>query len=209
MAAELMKEPTTPSGTDRMEQFGPLRAAFPAGPVLSLFGSSQSTGSSLTLTSWSRLPQLLVRRGVHLLNGGYGGTMADFAASMRSHGGTAVGLISNEIDDVSPAHTYTHVLRVATAFQRLEALIRLGDAHAFLSGGIGTFTELTAVLWLADRGLLPQRRVLLLCAEWRKTVDVLSRNRLLFRSASPLDRRVRVVVDPEELEDALEDAFAP
>ena len=142
--------------------------------IVTVFGASSGSGARRGTEAYKqacRLGKLLAEAGFTVCNGGYGGTMEASAKGAREAGGHAVG-ITNAVFDPARANRYIDDERKAADFyERLRALLTLGDAYVCLPGGVGTLTEFHLAWTLLQTGALPRRPLLCVGPAWRAVLD--------------------------------------
>jgi hypothetical protein len=94
-----------------------------------------------------RLGAVLAERGIELVYGGGSiGLMGQLADSVLAHGGTAIGVIPQKLDDLEVGHTgLSEKIVVDSMHTRKRKMADLSDAFVALPGGYGTLEELAEV----------------------------------------------------------------
>lgn len=174
--------------------------------LIAVYGSS--SGSEEDLARAYSLGRGLAGAGYGVLNGGYGGTMAETARGAREEGGRAVGVTCSEFTfRAGPNPHLSEVVEAPTLFARLETLVRRASGYVVLPGGNGTLAELALTWEHQRRGLLPARPLVVWERPWRSLIEQLGEtpyvgeglDRLIWvddvaeavaaiRSAAPLDQ---------------------
>ncbi len=90
------------------------------------------------------LGRLLVQAGHTVVTGGYGGVMSWVSKGAREAGGDVIGVVIKGVSE--PNMFISEVMVMDTYWQRLGALMEMGDAYIALPGGSGTSVELLAAL---------------------------------------------------------------
>ena len=165
-----------------------------------VFGSSLRGAGDPDIDYWAGIATQLAGGGWGLLSGGYQGTMSYLSSRHIKAGGHAVGITCFTVPDETPSGCYSEMVAVASPFERLEALLRLADAHIVLPGGIGTLVELTSTIWLQDRVLLPERPLLLLGSDWARWLEWFDTVPAGLRGHRPLRQVVTHVATFEQFE---------
>lgn len=154
-----------------------------------VFGSSTQTTGGDDVPE-GRLLSAAIRHvaapGAALVNGGYMGTMADTAARVRAEGGISIGVPCGNLSDSIPEACFDTVIPALDHWERIAALTLVGDAFLVLPGGIGTATEVAALLWNADRGFVRPRPVLFFGEHWRPWLEVTVRHEFSLRDRNIL-----------------------
>jgi uncharacterized protein (TIGR00725 family) len=146
-------------------------------PTVTLFGSARAEPGTAAYGEARRIGQRLAARGFVICNGGYGGTMAAAAEGARSGGGQVVGITLQG----NARHENPHNTRVVAAeslMERIDALIRRGNAYVVFPGGTGTLAEIAVLLEYMNKRLISVRPVALLGDHWRPVLDALGEAKL-------------------------------
>jgi len=129
--------------------------------VVTIFGSGTCRQSDDLYAVVRQLAATLACAGFVICNGGYGGTMAAAARGAVEAGGHTIGVTCSAFR--RRANPYVREVRTtATLLERLDTLVRLGDAYVVLPGGTGTLLELAYVWELINKRLTPRRKPLVI-----------------------------------------------
>lgn len=140
--------------------------------VATVFGSSvvgESLFTDHTQKSdqdWLSFSETLAQSDIPIINGGYQGTMSLIAHRIQKYGGNCFGVVSSSFDDECTHHLFKELFTVDNAFDRLKALISVGDMYIFLPGGIGSVVEIVCTLWYIDRGFMEGKPLYFLGEYW-------------------------------------------
>jgi len=117
--------------------------------------------------------KLLARAGFTIANGGYGGTMTAAAKGAAEAGGEIIGVTCSAFK--GKANKYiTREITTVSLDERLDTLIKLGQAYIVLPGGTGTLLELAKVWELKNKGFLEsQKPIILIGGFWKPLVELL------------------------------------
>lgn len=117
-------------------------------------GSNPGTGTSYVTAAWA-LGEVIAARGLRLVYGGAGvGLMGTVADAVLAAGGTAVGVIPQQLVDREVAHPGLSELRVTGSMHERKAVMAdLSDGFIALPGGFGTLEEFAEVLTWSQLGL--------------------------------------------------------
>jgi hypothetical protein len=133
-------------------------------------GSVAAPGDPLWLAA-EQLGAAVAARGWTLVNGGYGGSMLASAQAARNAGGHVIGVGCTMFK--SPPNDFLSEVRwTDNLYDRLRALVELGDAFICLPGSTGTLLELALVWELINKRMLPPRPILCWGEFWRPVVSV-------------------------------------
>lgn len=97
----------------------------------------------------------LVRQGIELVyGGGRIGLMGTIADTVLAAGGTAIGIIPEQLFAREVGHTgLTHLHIVGSMHARKALMVELSDAFIAMPGGFGTLEEFSEVLTWAQLGI--------------------------------------------------------
>ena len=162
--------------------------------IVTIFGASAARPGTKGYDDALRLGRLLAEAGFVICNGGYGGTMEASARGARKAGGRAIG-ITNAVFDPRHANRYIDDERKAPDFfERLRALLTLGEAYICLPGSVGTLTEFSLAWTLLQTGAVSPRPFLCVGPCWPAVLDAY-RQHLAIR---PKDFALITLVDTVE-----------
>lgn len=175
---------------------------------LVIFGGSDFDAAAETWLAAEALGRAAAGAGWAVVSGGYGGCMEACSRGAAQAGGTATGVVCSIFK--SPPNPYlTEIIRTENLYDRLRALIELGDAYVVMPGSTGTLAELALVWELVNKRMIPRRPILCWGEAWRPVVSIFSgdstRDPRLDTRGLP-DRRVELiqfVSTPEEVMAAL------
>jgi len=180
---------------------------------VTMFGASAAEAGEELMAVAETLGRVFAERGWTLVNGGYGGTMLAGARGARGAGGRAIGVTCSIFK--SPANEFiSEIVTTGDLYERLRAIIDLGDAYLVLPGSTGTLAELALVWELVNKGMIARRPILCWGDAWRPVVGIFERDTTRdprIDSAALPDRRVELIefVDsPREAVAAIARAFA-
>lgn len=94
-----------------------------------------------------RLGRALAERGCIVVTGGNGGLMTVISEAVTGAGGTTVGILAHELEDIGPDHGWfnphnTISIKTGQTFTaRSSIIVRSSDAVILVAGGIGSLTE--------------------------------------------------------------------
>jgi predicted Rossmann-fold nucleotide-binding protein len=176
-----------------------IRSQLPNMPFATIFGSSVTHPDDSRIAEWQGLVPLLTEAGIGLISGGYEGSMSFMSERMTAAGGVSIGICTSSLSDELDPSKYSKLFTAPTVFNRLEALLRLGDFFVVLPGGIGTAVELVSAIWLMDRELTARKPIVVLGPHWQGLLDAILRNPLSLRqSDQSLLRILTFVATPDD-----------
>jgi hypothetical protein len=94
-----------------------------------------------------RLGRALAERGCIVITGGNGGLMTVVSEAVTSAGGTTVGILAHELEEIGPDHGWFNphnTIRIKTGqtfTARSSIVVRSSDAVILVAGGVGSLTE--------------------------------------------------------------------
>jgi len=174
------------------------------GPIISVFGGSRIAPGTEAYEAARRLGHLLARAGYIVCNGGYDGAMEATARGAKEAGGYTIGVTLRAFEPYAPNPFLDEEERAATLLARLERLTALGEGYVVLLGAIGTLLELALVWNLSVIGAAPGKPIVVVGAQWRRTLDAM-RQHLLVRDVDLAS--LTLVETPDEAVAALDEAL--
>lgn len=146
-----------------------------SGKIITVFGTGRAKPDDAVCKTAYQLGRTLAQNGFCLANGGYGGTMKAAAKGAAQIGGQTIGVTCSAFRR-SRANKYITRQIVANSLQeRLDTLIKIGQAYVVLSGGTGTLLELAGVWELKNKGFLNTAKPIILVGQfWRPLLDLIA-----------------------------------
>jgi len=143
--------------------------------IITIFGTSRAKPGDIAYTLAYRVGALLAQAGFTIANGGYGGTMLAAAKGAAEAGGNIIGVTCSAFRD-SKANEYISREIVTDSFdERLDTLLKLGQAYVVLPGGTGTLLELAKVWELKNKGFLnADKPIILVGGFWQPLLDLIA-----------------------------------
>lgn len=143
--------------------------------TVAIFGTSRAEPQDSVYKTAYQLGKLLAQAGFTLANGGYGGTMLAAAKAASKHGGQTIGVTCSAFKSSKANKYITRQITTASLDERLETLIKLGNAYIVLPGGTGTLLELAKVWELKNKGFLNNNKPIILIGEfWQPLVEAMA-----------------------------------
>ena len=174
--------------------------------VVTIFGSSRPKPDDEEYCRAYSLGAELARAGVVVCNGGYAGIMEASARGAKEAGGTTIGVSFTALGPKQHNPWIDRVVQEDTLIHRAMRLVELGDAYVILKGGTGTLLEFSLVWEYMNKGLLPEKPIILLGRFWNGVVDTLN-NELAWEGLEQCTRFVQQVDTPEDAIKALKSRF--
>ena len=142
--------------------------------IITIFGTSRAAAGDAIFTLAMETGRLLAQAGFTIANGGYGGTMLAAAKGAAEAGGEIIGITCSAFKS-SRANVYvTREIDTGSLDERLDTLVKLGQAYIVLPGGTGTLLELAKVWELKNKGFLNANKpIILLGGFWKPLVKLI------------------------------------
>ncbi len=145
--------------------------------TVSVFGTARARAGEPIFALAERLGRELALAGLAVANGGYGGTMLAAAKGAHDAGGKVIGVTCSAFRNSVANEFVTEEVPTASLDERLEKLIRLGQAYVVLPGGTGTLLELAKVWELKNKKFFDRAKPIVLLGDfWRPLVDLVCRD---------------------------------
>ena len=140
--------------------------------TITIFGTGRAKQGDANFQLAYETGKLLAQAGFTIANGGYGGTMLAAAKGAAEAGGEVVGVTCSAFKNSTANKYVTREIITGSLDERLDTLIKLGQAYVVLGGGTGTLLELAKVWELKNKGFLKtDKPIILLGRFWKPLVD--------------------------------------
>ena len=143
--------------------------------IVTIFGTSRAVTGNIAYALAYEAGRLLAQAGFTIANGGYGGTMLAAAKGAAEAGGEVIGVTCSAFKS-SKANKYV-IREIVTGSldERLDTLVKLGQAYIVLPGGTGTLLELAKVWELKNKGFLKaDKPIILLGGFWKPLIELIA-----------------------------------
>jgi len=142
--------------------------------IITIFGTSRARpGDSIYKLAYES-GMLLAKAGFTIANGGYGGTMLAAAEGAAEAGGEVIGVTCSAFKSSRANEYVTREIATNSLDERLDTLVKLGEAYIVLPGGTGTLLELAKVWELKNKGFLnADKPIILLGGFWKPLVELI------------------------------------
>jgi len=146
-----------------------------AGETITIFGTGRAKqGDSAYMLAY-QTGKLLAQAGFVIANGGYGGTMEAAAKGAAEAGGKIIGVTCSAFKSSTTNEYISREIITASLDERLDTMIKLGQAYVVLPGGTGTLLELAKVWEFKNKGFLQARKpIILVGGFWKPLVDLIA-----------------------------------
>ena len=144
--------------------------------TITIFGTANAKSGEPAYTLAYKVGRLLAQAGFTIANGGYGGTMLAASKGAAEAGGETIGVTTCSAFKGSTANEYiTREIVADSLDERLDTLIKLGQAYVVLPGGTGTLLELAKVWELKNKGFIEaDKPIILVGGFWKPLVDLIA-----------------------------------
>ena len=143
--------------------------------IVTIFGTGRAKPGEPAYRLAEETGMLLARAGFTIANGGYGGTMSAAAKGATESGGQIIGVTCSAFKGSKANQYVTREITTGSLDERLDTLIKLGQAYIVLPGGTGTLLELAKVWELKNKGFLKTDKPIILLGDfWKLLVELLN-----------------------------------
>jgi uncharacterized protein (TIGR00730 family) len=170
--------------------------------TIALFGTGRAKSGDSAWGLAYETGKLLAEAGFVIANGGYGGTMLAAAKGATEAGGQTIGVTCSAFGRAGANEYIKREIVTDSLDERLDTLIRLGQAYVVMPGGTGTLLELAKVWELKNKGFLgEQKPIILVSGFWQPLIDSIV--------AEDVDsgRYIQQAADAEQVRDILTRCF--
>jgi len=143
--------------------------------MITIFGTGRAKLGDLPYTLAYETGRVLAQAGFAIANGGYGGTMEAAAKGAAEVGGEIIGVTCSAFKSSIANKYVTRTMVTSSLDERLDTLIKLGQAYVVLPGGTGTLLELAKVWEFKNKGFLQAHKPIILVGEfWKPLLDLIA-----------------------------------
>lgn len=143
--------------------------------TVAIFGTGRANPGDSAYTLAYETGRILAQAGFTIVNGGYGGTMEAAAKGAAEAGGKIIGVTCSAFKSSTANKYVTDTIISSSLDERLDTLIKLGQAYVVLPGGTGTLLELAKIWELKNKGFLEMNKMIILIGGfWRPLVDLIA-----------------------------------
>lgn len=140
--------------------------------TIAIFGTGKVGPPDAAYDLAYSMGKALGEKGYTVVNGGYNGTMIAAAKGACEAGGKVVGVTCSAFRRADANEYTTEQITTASLDERLDTLIKLGQAYVVLPGGTGTLLELAKVWELKNKGFLNAGKPIILVGDfWKPLVE--------------------------------------
>jgi uncharacterized protein (TIGR00730 family) len=143
--------------------------------IVTIFGTSRASAGDAIFTLAIETGRLLAQAGFTIANGGYDGTMLAAAKGSAEAGGEIIGVTCSAFKSSRANKYVTREIVTGSLDERLDTLVKLGQAYIVLPGGTGTLLELAKVWELKNKGFLKaDKPIILLGGFWKPLIELIA-----------------------------------
>ena len=143
--------------------------------IITIFGTGRAKAGDSAYALAMETGELLAQADFTIANGGYGGTMLAAAKGAAEAGGEIVGVTCSAFKSSRANKYITREIATASLDERLDTLIKMGQAYVVLPGGTGTLLELAKVWELKNKGFLKAEKPIILVGRfWKPLAELIA-----------------------------------
>jgi uncharacterized protein (TIGR00730 family) len=143
--------------------------------TVAVFGTGRAMPGDSAYNLAYQTGKVLAHAGFVIANGGYGGTMEAAAKGAAEAGGEIIGVTCSAFKSSTANEYVSRTIVTASLDERLDTLIKLGQAYIVLPGGTGTLLELAKVWEFKNKGFLQANKPIILVGRfWKPLVDLIA-----------------------------------
>jgi uncharacterized protein (TIGR00730 family) len=143
--------------------------------IITIFGTGKANPKDSAYMLAYETGKLLAQAGFAIANGGYGGTMLAAAKGAAGAGGEIIGVTCSAFKESRANEYITREIVTESLDERLDMLIKLGQAYLVLPGGAGTLLELAKIWELKNKGFLEADKPIILVGKfWKPLLDLVA-----------------------------------
>ncbi len=143
--------------------------------IITIFGTGRARPGGTAYTLAYSAGKTLAHAGFTIANGGYGGTMLAAAKGAAEAGGKIIGVTCSAFKDSEANKYISREIVTDSLDERLDTLLKLGQAYVVLPGGTGTLLELAKVWELKNKGFLNNDKpIILVGGFWQPLLDLIA-----------------------------------
>jgi len=162
--------------------------------IITIFGTGRAGPGDAAFTLAYKVGKILAQAGFTIANGGYYGTMLAAAKGAAEAGGKIIGVTCSAFKGSKANKYISREIVTDSLDERLDTLLKLGQAYVVLPGGTGTLLELARVWELKNKGFLnADKPIILVGGFWQPLLD------LIAADDPDSSRHIKHVDDPEQV----------
>jgi uncharacterized protein (TIGR00730 family) len=138
--------------------------------TVTIFGSSLPKPGETEYEDAYLIGKLLAQNNLNVCTGGFQGIMDAVSKGASEVGTEAIG-ITVDLFNAEASKCLTKEIKCNTLFERIDKLIKQGDAFIILPGGTGTLVELSLVWESINKGLMNKKPLASYGLMWKNITD--------------------------------------
>jgi hypothetical protein len=143
--------------------------------IITIFGTAKTKDGDKAYDLAYQSGKFLAEAGFAIANGGYGGTMLAAAKGAVEAGGKTIGVTCSAFKGSKANEYIKREIVTKSLDERLDTLVKLGQAYVVLPGGTGTLLELAKVWELKNKGFIEaDKPIILVGGFWKPLVDLIT-----------------------------------
>lgn len=143
--------------------------------IITIFGTGRARPGGTAYTLAYSAGKILAHAGFTIANGGYGGTMLAAAKGAAEAGGKIIGVTCSAFKGSEANKYISREIVTDSLDERLDTLLKLGQAYVVLPGGTGTLLELAKVWELKNKGFQDaDKPIILVGGFWQPLLDLIA-----------------------------------
>ena len=143
--------------------------------IIAIFGTGRARPGDEVFMLAYKVGKQLAEAGFTIANGGYGGTMLAAAKGAAEAGGKIIGVTCKAFKGSKANEYVSREIVTESLDERLDTLLKIGQAYVVLPGGTGTLLELAKVWELKNKGFLnADKPIILLGGFWQPLLDLIA-----------------------------------
>ncbi len=168
--------------------------------IVTIFGTGRAKQGDSNFQLAYETGKLLAKTSFTIANGGYGGTMLAGAKGAAEADGEVIGVTCSAFKSSKANEYISREIVTGSLEERLDTLIKLGQAYIVLPGGTGTLLELAKVWELKNKGFLKTDKPIILLGEfWKPLIELVASDdpdsSRYVKSANEPKEAVRLIIE--------------
>jgi len=164
--------------------------------IITSFGTAFLDPKDKLYSEIKILGSICAEKGYTVCCGGYYGTMEAICNGAITTGGKTIGVtIANR--NVKPNDYLSEVIEKVNLMDRITALIGIADCYLVFKGGTGTLLEISAVLEMMNKKLIPEKKMIFYSDFWKNMIDTLDQDSENLKSL--INKNIIFINSPDEL----------
>lgn len=146
---------------------------------VTIFGRADALSSDFDYNEAFKCAKSLAKKGVTIVNGGYGGIMKAASKGAYEVNGKSIGVVFLDSKKRKPNIYLSKVIYAKSLFERQKILLSLADAFVAFEPKVGTLSEVTLLLALKKSGEKLTAPLCLVGEKWVKIMNFFKKERII------------------------------